>query len=456
MINVILPALLNQRAAASGIKPQYVYGFLYNWYAASDDRIVNAYSGFAVANGTTSLQHPLVDDWNILEKHVNDHYNVAPNNFGTGNHRKSKRQINTPIGGEWNTDTFPRWNSNATHYGRDTVNFGVLPNGFRNQDGVFSQLHSTANLHSKSGAYIEYRSHEGITRTGEVMYRRGCGIRLVKKALQNEMLIPENQIIPNYYKGNNNFLYDCVRIGTQIWTVQNLCETKYNDGTSIPYVQSGLQWSSISTGAYCAYNNDISFAYREGVFVFNGAEYGLVTSNTGRVWLDRNLGAERVAQASNDARAYGFLYQWGRGSDGHQFRTSGMRNAQSATDDPGHSNFIVGFENWRNPPNLDLWQGINCLNNIAPPIFRLPTIAEWEAERVTWMTNNIEGAFNSKLKLTSTGHRQINGGFSTQTIMWSSTLLNQSPMRLLISPTNSETSFNAHPGIGTAIRLIRD
>lgn len=37
-----------------------------------------------------------------------------------------------------------------------------------------------------------------------------------------------------------------------------------------------------------------------------------VTTATGRVWMDRNLGASSVATSSNDAEAYGDLYQWGR------------------------------------------------------------------------------------------------------------------------------------------------
>nr|WP_320009862.1 hypothetical protein [uncultured Desulfobulbus sp.] len=47
-------------------------------------------------------------------------------------------------------------------------------------------------------------------------------------------------------------------------------------------------------------------------------EVGTVTSPTGRVWMDHNLGASRVATSYDDKEAYGNLYQWGRGSDGHE------------------------------------------------------------------------------------------------------------------------------------------
>jgi hypothetical protein len=45
----------------------------------------------------------------------------------------------------------------------------------------------------------------------------------------------------------------------------------------------------------------------------------MITSpNTGRIWLDRNLGATKVADSKDaaDTDAYGDLYQWGRRKDG--------------------------------------------------------------------------------------------------------------------------------------------
>jgi uncharacterized protein (TIGR02145 family) len=50
-------------------------------------------------------------------------------------------------------------------------------------------------------------------------------------------------------------IYKTVTIGTQIWMAENLRTTKYNDGTSIPNVLDFHNWSSLSTGAYCNYNN---------------------------------------------------------------------------------------------------------------------------------------------------------------------------------------------------------
>jgi uncharacterized protein (TIGR02145 family) len=50
--------------------------------------------------------------------------------------------------------------------------------------------------------------------------------------------------------------YHTITIGTQVWMVENLKTTKYNDGTSIPFVSDGTTWSNLSTPGYCFYDNN--------------------------------------------------------------------------------------------------------------------------------------------------------------------------------------------------------
>lgn len=57
--------------------------------------------------------------------------------------------------------------------------------------------------------------------------------------------------------GDRN-VYTSVQIGTQVWLVENLKTTKFNDGTSIGNVTDNTEWASLTSSAYCWYNNDAS------------------------------------------------------------------------------------------------------------------------------------------------------------------------------------------------------
>ena len=55
-----------------------------------------------------------------------------------------------------------------------------------------------------------------------------------------------------------------IRIGGQIWSAKNLNVSKYSDGTPILQVTDPTQWASLTTGAWCYYENSTT----------NGATYG--------------------------------------------------------------------------------------------------------------------------------------------------------------------------------------
>ena len=132
-----------------------------------------------------------------------------------------------------------------------------------------------------------------------------------------------------------------------------------------------------------------------------------VTSpTTGKVWMDRNLGAERIPASSTDDLGFGDLYQWGRGADGHQCRLSGTRGGATGLNQPGHDDFLViqtssVSDDWRNPQNNALWQGIGGVNNPCPQGFRIPTKNEFINENI----NTGVAAYSSFLKLPYAGYR---------------------------------------------------
>ncbi len=73
-------------------------------------------------------------------------------------------------------------------------------------------------------------------------------------------------------------IYHTVKIGTQIWMVENLKVTKYNDNTAIPLVADKSSWASLSTPGYCWYNNDSTNSKKT-----IGALYNWFTVNTGKL-----------------------------------------------------------------------------------------------------------------------------------------------------------------------------
>jgi uncharacterized protein (TIGR02145 family) len=189
---------------------------------------------------------------------------------------------------------------------------------------------------------------------------------------------------------------------------------------------------------------------------------GTVVSTTGRVWMDRNLGASRVATSSTDAEAYGDLYQWGRLTDGHEKRTSSTTSTLSSTDTPGHGSFILAPfspHDWRTPQNNNLWQGVSGINNPCPSGFRLPTGTELDAERASWSSSNAAGAFASLLKLVVAGYRSF--GYGTQSGAgssggyWSSTVNGSSSRDLIFTSDNAYMSSN-YRAYGFSVRCLKD
>jgi uncharacterized protein (TIGR02145 family) len=181
---------------------------------------------------------------------------------------------------------------------------------------------------------------------------------------------------------------------------------------------------------------------------------------TGRIWMDRNLGASQVAISSTDANSYGDLYQWGRSSDGHQCRTSPTTSTLSSTDQPAHGDFILAPSSpfdWRSPQNTNLWQGVNGVNNPCPSGYRLPTEAELNAERLSWGSNNAIGAFASPLKLPVAGLRVSNGlsFVGSSGYYWSSTVSGTDSHRLDFTSNGANLSVSVRAG-GLSVRCLKD
>jgi len=150
----------------------------------------------------------------------------------------------------------------------------------------------------------------------------------------------------------------------------------------------------------------------------HGTTYGFVTSPfTGKVWLDRNLGAARVCEQLDDEACFGDYYQWGRGFDGHQDPLSGTTDATTVNHkDVGHGDFIIGHGDWvirkgSRPQRRLKWAKADG-SSVCPVSFRVPTLTEFQAELSATGANaqNNVDTFNTFLKLSSSGERSFTTG----------------------------------------------
>ena len=204
--------------------------------------------------------------------------------------------------------------------------------------------------------------------------------------------------------------------------------------------------------------------------VGGAATFSRVTSSTGNIWMDRNLGATQVATSSTDAASYGDLYQWGRNSDGHQIRGSSIAGGPVASGSEG-SNFITSGGDWlsSSPQDDTRWNGsAKGAHDPCPAGFRVPTETEIEAERNNggtgfWGTgsaqNNPAGAYNSPLKLPVAGYRNAslvglfnvgNSGF-----YWSSSV-SGTFARYLHFDGPAAFMYSANRADGFSVRCIKE
>ncbi len=205
-----------------------------------------------------------------------------------------------------------------------------------------------------------------------------------------------------------------------------------------------------------------------------------------QTWMDRNLGARRVATAITDVLSYGNHYQWGRPADGHEISVwngttltagRGLEDTTStlATGTPTNGDFILSTVSpfdWVASPAASgvdtLWATAN--QGPCPAGYHVPTEAEWNTAdafnggaatnggaTVGW-DNNTE-TYNSALKLPSAGRRsRIDGLLYTQGtygLYWSSTVSGTNARYLHFTSAAAYASNHVRAS-GFTVRCLKD
>lgn len=250
-----------------------------------------------------------------------------------------------------------------------------------------------------------------------------------------------------------------VNNGEEKWEISSLPTERL----SKEFCAVGFDSNDNKAGEICLYNVYGEKEFVCGIDTVKDAYeniYGTIYSK-GRCWLDRNLGALRVATAYDDTAVQGYFFQWGRSADGHQVYTSNMTTNLSNFDNPGHDDFIYGMGSpfdWRSPQNNNLWQGVDSINNPCPNGWRVPTEAEWNIERSGWVSANRIGAYASPLKLTVAGLRSaLDGTVGMAGISgyyWSNTVNGTEAKGLWITVGGAKMGSHSR-NLGLSVRCIK-
>lgn len=211
------------------------------------------YNGYSVRTGNlapTGYRIPTAIDWYWLS-------------FTLGGDSVSGEKLKST---RTDPENHPRWNS--FNIATNIVNFNALGGGSRFTNGAFTAITSegwfaTSTIQSATTSVYQRMTSSGITlETFTVSDITGNSVRFLRDATVAEQLLDDGTYIETATDEDGN-TYNMVKIGTQVWSAQNLKTTKYNDGTDIPNIKDNTEWTNDTTGAYCSYGNDLLSTYQD-------------------------------------------------------------------------------------------------------------------------------------------------------------------------------------------------
>jgi len=222
-----------------GTPPQTEYGYLYNWWAAIGDTDGDHLSNTSIANDGWHL--PSKAEWETLMVAIG-----ATNDPG---------ELWGNAGVYLKSEGFTYWDDSGdpSDYGLDT--YGMNIRGYGERRSGYQGLKSSTRPWTSTGGTdglisvaweFQFVYNQSYSQASFASKWYGQTVRLVK----------DDSTLEDYV-GNNGIVYPTVKIGTQVWTVAALEETKYRDGTDIPLIGNTaadqLIWNGLTTGAYSIY-----------------------------------------------------------------------------------------------------------------------------------------------------------------------------------------------------------
>lgn len=209
------------------------FGRLYNWYAASSRSLGMLYNWYAAT----------------------DVRNIAPVGWHVPS-REEYEQLSTYIGGlsvaggklkEIGDTYWTVGNTDATNeLGFNLCEIGdrSYTSGFFTKNG-YTYLWTNTSYTESNGILYVVKSSSINAEINQFDKKDGCTLRLLK----------DDSTDTGIMTGNDGNQYATVKIGTQVWMSENLEETKFRNGDTIPVVTDNAAWTALTTAGSCWYNN---------------------------------------------------------------------------------------------------------------------------------------------------------------------------------------------------------
>jgi len=237
--------LVSTTTITTTLAPQTNYGYLYNWWGAIGDTDGDGVSEKNIAN--TGWHLPTDAEIITLRSYLD------PLGINIANEAGVKMK----------ETGYTYWlnSGDPADEGTNTSNY--------NGRGAGERTPTTGGFSDEKRTYTTWTSDEGsssdVARCGRLAYdntnfsagrwnankKAGFSVRLIKDSTD----LSDGET--GTYLGNNGIIYPTICIGTQEWMSVSLEETKFRDGSDIPYIgneaEDNATWIAATSAAYCIY-----------------------------------------------------------------------------------------------------------------------------------------------------------------------------------------------------------
>lgn len=164
------------------------------------------------------------------------------NNESNYSNESNSVEMNIPAPTNLTIDIIDEQSVNLTWEDNCTFEIGYKVER-REEDGIFTEI---VDLNVNTVTYTDQGLSVEIYYTYRVFaYTTDYQSNYSEEVIKNRWIIDI---------GGN--VYQTVKIGDQWWMAENLKVTHYRNGDAIPNVTDGTEWTNLTTGAYCEYDNN--------------------------------------------------------------------------------------------------------------------------------------------------------------------------------------------------------